>query len=159
MKFDCTTGKLELTEDIYLCRGMTRHELLATDWDWERWIERDGETIAYRTTFTSLQHGKKDTIVLIVFFTDINGPIIFWSVYPNGKFDGAQKRPSGKFTKLCRAWFNSVFECKVPCSNNEVDIDVSHDPRNLTTSVICSYRDRFPPANEWRDFIRISNRH
>lgn len=129
-------GYFYANESIILFRGMKRTNLHSMDQDWEAWIKREEEVIAYKTSFKL----KKLKIIIICFFGKDNGTIKYWDFGPENCMDGFQSKFEGKYTRRLRRWFLDEFGIPLPQSGPWGEMDACHDPHNQTTSVFCAYQ-------------------
>lgn len=138
MRLDISTGELEIIPTVQIYPGMPRQvfeQQAITEPD--VWIMRGGQPVAYRLKVPITNGKKRQELILITYFSlQDNCPLIRWELKPADNFDGAQKRPEGKFTKLAREWFKKNFKVDLPIVRPWGDIDAAYDPHNLETVII-----------------------
>lgn len=137
MAFDIDQGALRLADGLHLHRALRRADLTRDGRGWEEWMHYRGEPIRYRWLQRDAPHGEA-LIVILLFWPD-DGPLREWDLAPRHLTDGAQARPEGPRTRAMRAWFLQRHGVALPCRREWGGIDAAHDPRNLGTSILCSY--------------------
>lgn len=153
MKFFTQNGQLEITSSIQLFRHMKRNELLSLALPWEVWTSPGGgEPASYRAMFPSPYNNGREQLILIAFFAADDGPLTGWDFSPADGMDGPQSQREGKYTKRMRGWFLKRFSIKLPQCDDWGHIDAAYDPYNLTTSIVCNYREAFRTKEEWLEF-------
>lgn len=139
MKLDAVNGNLTINKNVNIYRGMTKSALLDNPVDFEIWIEYENIPVAYRKIF-SRPAIETEEIILIVFLSFPSSLVEGWHFGPTAGTEGLQKHPEGRYTKIVRRWFLKNFAQNLPLIGDWGCIDASHDPHNLTTSIICDYK-------------------
>ena len=137
MAFDVEHGVLRLADGLHLHRALRRADLARDARGWEEWMHYRGETIRYRWLERRTQ--RREALVVILLFAPDDGPLCGWDLAPLHLLDGAQARPDGPRTRALREWFLQRHGAALPCRREWGEIDAAHDPRNLSSSIVCSY--------------------
>jgi len=149
MKFDSSTGCIDILPGLSLGRGMTRKDVMASSADWEEWDFFDNAAIALRSIIRLPNKNVSPRTMLVVYVRPEDQLIAFWNISLGNVSNGPQKRPEGKYKNLMRSWFKDMFDTQLPCSGEWGHIDASYDPWNQYAGVVCNYRERFIDEHDW----------
>lgn len=152
MKFDPQTGNIEFANGLYLYRGMTRKDVMNMKANWEDWNVVNGIPHALRALIKLPNKGISATTILIVRVGFLEHPIGSWVLAPWDLIEGVQNRPEGKYTKRMRAWFEEMFDSKLPVGGDWGIVDATYDPHNQTATILCDYRESFTSDAQWLDY-------
>lgn len=137
MSFDVECGSLRLADGLHLHRALRRDDLVHDGRYWEPWLHYRDQAVGYRWRWQPTR--RREALVAIVVFWPDGGALREWHLAPAQLSDGAQARPDGPRTRALRDWFLSRHGAALPCKRAWGEIDATHDPRNLSSAILCSY--------------------
>jgi hypothetical protein len=137
MAFDIEHGELLLPDGLRLHRGLHRADLTADARDWEAWLHHRDEPVCYR--WLQRPARQREALVVILLFWPDDGPLRGWELAPLHLVEGVQARPEGPRTRALRDWFLQRHGTVLPCRRDWGEVDAAHDPRNLSSTLVCSY--------------------